>query len=149
MDAIVSAGKAIAAAGRVVGLTMFNKGFVEIVHNWLCNTEHMGIHPQILLVVTDQDAYDAMKKLNTKATVVKIDLASGLEGKLEYNKVGYYRFMLRRTEVILELLKQQVSVFLFEADSVWFGNVFTDEVFVDKSYDLIGSVSHVLLSYWL
>ena len=66
-----------------------------------------------------------------------------LKGRQTFNSVGYVRMMVRRTELLNELLRSGISFVLFETDFVWFENPVPDfvELAFKDSLDLVGTKS--------
>ena len=66
-----------------------------------------------------------------------------LKGGQTFNSVGYVRMMVRRTELLNELLQSGISFVLFETDFVWFENPVPDfvELAFKDSLDLVGTKS--------
>lgn len=106
---------------KTVMVSVINKGYLNLTYNWLCNTKKWNIHSQVLFIVFDKETESALKMDWPEVTPIYyggIDDTSGFS----YATVGYARIVLKRVEVMLKMIKHNVTMFLFETDSVWFRN---------------------------
>ena len=64
---------------------------------------------------------------------------------MTFNTVGYVRMMVRRTQLLNELVQSGIPFVLFETDFVWFENPLPDfvELAQKDNLDLVGTVSAV------
>ena len=137
---IVRVAKEINARGLPVLFTLINNAYLPFTYSWLCNTKNMGIHHQVLFITTDDHSERKLKKDWPAVTAVTLNDLNVLNSDQEYSKAGYVRLMVRRTEIILALLNQGITMLLFEVDCLWFANpvpLFEKQV---KGYDMVGSV---------
>lgn len=102
-------------------VTLINGAYLQFALSWLCNTEHMGIHKQVLIISTDLDTKDTIKKQWPDINVVAIS-GMPLNGDQSYSHAGYVRLTNFRAHVLLELLLINQEVFLFEVDALWIKN---------------------------
>jgi hypothetical protein len=118
---VIVAAKRISKGGhRALLVTMVNDAFLPFVFSWLCNTQTMGIHSQILFITGDQKSAKKITKMWPEVSAVPLD---GIHsGNQEYSHVGYVELMVRRSEIILEILEKNIPVFLFEVDCLWIRN---------------------------
>lgn len=102
-------------------VTLINGAYLDFALSWLCNTKNMGIHPKVLIISTDNDTKETIKRFWPKVNVVSIS-GMNLSGDQSYSHVGYVRLTNFRAHVLLELLLHKHEVFLFEVDALWVKN---------------------------
>ncbi|VDI28553.1 uncharacterized protein [Mytilus edulis] len=107
---------------RPVMITIVNDGYINLVKSWICNTKHMGFHQQVIIIVTSPQGIDEIKKISPDVTVVALDVDQSMNGHQEYSHVGYLKIMVLRTQIQLALLHNDIEVYSFECDSVFFAN---------------------------
>ncbi|XP_071179339.1 uncharacterized protein [Mytilus edulis] len=102
-------------------VTLINNAYLPFTYSWLCNTKDMNIHKQVLLITTDSESKD---HLNTLWPDVKVVAISGMSSKGDqtYSHAGYVRLMIRRTQILLKMLQNNIEIFLFEVDCLWIKN---------------------------
>lgn len=110
------------AQEKVVTFTLVNDAFVIITLNWLCNAESLGILDSIVLVATDTRAYDKLRFHWPKLNIVLYKLDGELMAEQKFNRVGYEKFMIKRTELINSALQSDFTLLLFETDALWLKN---------------------------
>ncbi|XP_071094444.1 uncharacterized protein [Haliotis cracherodii] len=120
-------------------ITIINDAYLPFTHSWLCNTKYMGIHKQVLIIVTDKLSRDTLTRLWPDIHVFLIPGAEGFSGDQVYSHVGYVRIMIRRTTIILELLKNQVELLLFEVDCLWLTDPIPECQREIRGYDLLAT----------
>ncbi|XP_061188411.1 uncharacterized protein LOC133196559 [Saccostrea echinata] len=118
---VLSAAMRISEGGqKALLVTLVNDAFLPFAFSWLCNTQGMGIHNQVLFITGDKES---AKKINEKwPSVTAVQLDGVHSGNQEYSHVGYVEMMVRRSEVLLEILEQNIPIFLFEVDCLWIKN---------------------------
>lgn len=120
-------------------VTLVNGAFFPFVCSWLCNTKHMAIHSQVLILTSDIETSNKIQNLWPDVKVVAIS-SSSFEGDQEYSHAGYIRLLNFRSHIILKLLLDNIELLLFEVDAVWFYNPIP-LLSTEKGYDIL--VSHV------
>ncbi|XP_077987419.1 uncharacterized protein LOC144442021 [Glandiceps talaboti] len=120
LNQIISFSKKISKKYGYVILQFLNRGYVVITQNWICNVQCMGILPRTLFIATDLDAFNELQQFNSDVNVKLMRYDT--QELLSFGQVAYYRFMLFRTLRILDLLQNDVSIFLCESDAVWLQN---------------------------
>ncbi|XP_067648679.1 uncharacterized protein [Haliotis asinina] len=128
-----------AITGGPVLITIINDAYLPFTHSWLCNTKYMGIHKQVLIIVTDKPTRDTLTWMWPDIHVALMPGGQEFSGDQNYSHVGYVRLMIRRTEVILDLLKDQVEVLLFEVDCLWLANPIPECQREIKGFDLLAT----------
>ncbi|CAG2205767.1 unnamed protein product [Mytilus edulis] len=120
-------------------VTLVNGAFFPFVCSWLCNTNHMGIHSQVLILTTDMETRNKIQNLWSDVKVVAVS-GKSFKGEQEYSHAGYIRLLNFRSHIVLKLLLDNVELLLFEVDAVWFHNPIP-LLSKEKGYDIL--VSHV------
>ena len=101
-------------------VTLVNDAFLPFTLSWLCNTRDMGIHSQVLFITGDSESTQRIKGSWPEVGAVQID---GVHpGDQEYSRVGYVELMVRRSEILLQILEKNIPIFLFEVDCLWISN---------------------------
>ena len=77
---------------------------------------------QVLLITTDTESKDKLNKLWPNVKVVSIRSEKSTSGDQVYSHAGYVRLMIRRTQILLALLQNNIEIFLFEVDCLWIRN---------------------------
>lgn len=106
-------------------VTLINNAYLPFTYSWLCNTKNMDVHKRVLIITTDQESKDALNKLWPDIRVVAI-AGMPLKGDQVYSHAGYVRLMIRRTQILLEMLQNNIEIFLFEVDCLWLRNPVPD-----------------------
>jgi hypothetical protein len=120
---VEAAKKIFQRAGDWVILIVFNKSFLSITKSWLCNTAFIhGIWDKTLLISPESEAVNEIRTWNPDLNVVHWDVDGEFDGELEFGQLIYFRLMSRRLSLFLELLNQNVNIFIAESDAVWTGN---------------------------
>jgi hypothetical protein len=106
---------------KTVLVSVINDSYIPFLYSWLCNTEEFRIHSSVLVITTDLQTLSLLRREWAEVNAVAIDLnvPSGNQG---YSKVGYVKIMVKRAELLFEILKEGVNIMLTEFDYVWFGN---------------------------
>ncbi|XP_071177306.1 uncharacterized protein [Mytilus edulis] len=107
---------------EAVLVTVINDGYLTLAYNWLCNTKHMEIHHQVLVIATNQKAKEKLLSVSPDIKVVVLTVDKYLQKDQKYSQVGYIRLLVRRTEILLALLENHIETFLFEFDFLWLQN---------------------------
>lgn len=118
---VITAAMRVSKGGqRTLLVTLVNDAFLPFAFSWLCNTQSMGVHNQVLLITGDNES---AKKIQEKwPEVTAVQLEGVHSGHQEYSHVGYVELMVRRSEFILEILAKNIPIFLFEVDCLWIRN---------------------------
>lgn len=135
---LVQMAKDIQRKHGVVMVSIINEAFLSFAFSWMCNTEGMNIHDHIIYITTDSESKKMLdlhwEKTNSKSVYIP---SLNLHGDQEYSKVGYVKIMNVRTQLILLMLVNNISVFLFETDCVWLSNPMPEIRSSLKSYDML------------
>ncbi|XP_071943566.1 uncharacterized protein [Antedon mediterranea] len=121
---------------KTVVLTSTNSGFLDIAINWLESIKKLGIHPNIILVAEDEEAYNTLLPYNDSTTFIrKGTLAQSTnKNKLVYDTPEYKKLVYRRPRYILDELEKDRNVFFCDVDTVWLQDPFPYFV---GDYDII------------
>lgn len=103
-------------------VTLVNNAYLPFTYSWLCNTKDMDVHKQVLLITTDTESKEKLNKLWPNVKVVAIRSETSSSGDQVYSHAGYVRLMIRRTQILLALLQNNIEIFLFEVDCLWVRN---------------------------
>jgi len=114
----VQQGKIMQKKNGFVNIQLLNHGYVEMTKSWICNVRSFpGVLDKIMFITTDQNAYDQLVKFDSELNVV-LELYETPKD-LTYGQYAYYDFMLFRTKLLLQLLKNDIVIWLTESDAVW------------------------------
>jgi len=101
-----------------VNLQFLNTGYVNMTKSWICNVRVFpDVISKTLFVTTDEYAYDELKKFDNRLHV-SIQMHN-IKSVLTYNELEYFKYMQIRTNLILEFLVRNITVWLTESDAVW------------------------------
>lgn len=121
ISSVVKVAKTVSKFNGSVLVSVVNDAFLPFAYSWLCNTKSMNVHKSVLVITTD---VVSKQRLNTDwpdVSVVRLDLNIP-PGNQEYSRAGYVQIMIKRTEILLELLKADLEILLLEFDFMWFSN---------------------------
>ena len=97
-----------------VFLQLVNAAYVPLTRNWICSAPRTVL-PKCIFLATDKFAEEQLRKEQVNV------FYEGLETEeLQYGTRKYYLYMLRRTEIVEELLLRGVNVWVIESDAMWF-----------------------------
>lgn len=121
LNEVMEVAKAIGAKHKTILVSVINDGFIPFVFSWLCNTKDMNIHTSVLVITTDMQTVKVLRRdwPNVNAVAIELNVPSGNQ---KYSRVGYVKIMVKRAEILLEILKTGVNFMLTEFDYVWFEN---------------------------
>ena len=122
LKSVIQFARELNKKGKCLILAVFNNGYIPLAHSWLCNTIYMGIHDQVLLVVSDTKSRDDLLRHWPKIKVVVTPSKDGVLGNHNFGKLGYAKLTLWRNEVLFEVLKSKIEVLLCEMDALWVKN---------------------------
>ena len=122
---IVNAAKEISKNSNTILVTMVNDAYLPFTYSWLCNTKLMDVHKTVLIITTDKSSRDKLTKDWPEIHVVAMDMENA-GGDQVYSHVGYVQIMIRRTEMLLDIVNADVEIFLFEVDCLWLTNPVPD-----------------------
>lgn len=118
---VLTAAMRISKGGqKALLVTLVNDAFLPFTFSWLCNTQGMGIHNQVLFITGDSESAMKINQKWPEVTAIQIDGVHS--GNQEYSHVGYVELMVRRSEILLEILEKNIPIFLFEVDCIWITN---------------------------
>ncbi|XP_045184533.2 uncharacterized protein LOC123542656 [Mercenaria mercenaria] len=118
---VLSIARNISLYNKAVMVTVVNDAFLPFANSWLCNTKDMGIHKSVLIITGDHKSKENLTQDWPAINVFVSDIGTP-KGNQEYSHVGYIKILIRRTEIILSLLLNNIDVLLFEFDYTWFAN---------------------------
>lgn len=117
---LIEVAKRIANHSRTVLVTMVNDAYLPFTYSWLCNTKEMNIHKSVLIITTDDNSKKKLERDWPEISVVAMQMNSS--GDQVYSQAGYVKIMVKRTEMLLQILMSDVEIFLFEVDCLWLAN---------------------------
>ena len=152
-DKILEAVRKITSRDKTLLVSFINDAFLPLAYSWLCNTEGMGIHDQILIIATDNDTRQSLNSKRPEIATVSISGYS-MKGNQTYTHAGYVRLCNKRTQILNWILQENIGIFLFEFDCLWVRNPVPVMTSFD-GYDLVsppvadrpGAVCHRILLY--
>ena len=119
LKAIISRGLSIQSKYGFVFLQMMNNAFLLHTKSWLCNVKNLDeVLQRLLVVATDEYAFEQLKSFDVKLNHLFFLPYESLN--LEYGQLSYYEYVLFRLSLINKILTANISVWLCEADAVWF-----------------------------
>jgi FkbM family methyltransferase len=114
----IQLGKTMQSKHAFVNIQLLNHGYVEMTKSWICNVRSFpGVLEKTMFITTDQNAYEQLINFDSKLNVV-LELYETPKD-LTYGQYAYYDFMLFRTKLLLQLLKNDIVIWLTESDAVW------------------------------
>ena len=114
----IQLGKIMQARYGFVNIQLLNHGYVEMTKSWICNVRSFpGVLEKTMFITTDQNAYDQLINFDSELNVA-LELYETPKD-LTYGQYAYYDFMLFRTKLLLQLLKNDIVIWLTESDAVW------------------------------
>jgi len=130
IEAVVAAAQErVAATLRVPGggwitTVLFNSGYLEMTQSFACNLRLLPhVLDRTLFIAADVEAETQFRDFAASqgftVHVVLWHAASEFERSMEYAETAYYRFMLARACLELELVTVGVHVHIAEADAFW------------------------------
>lgn len=124
--------------GKILHVTMINEAYLQLTHNWLCNTEVLNIHDQLLIIATDDATYTSLQKRWPNVNLFPLNTMNKLNEKYLYDTWKYKYYMFLRVRFLLQLLRNNIPFVLFETDSLWLRN--PNELLENYSnYDIIAA----------
>lgn len=120
---VVAAAKLISDRHGLVFFQLFTAGFAAMTKSWVCNVRRIerrdgvSILARTLLIATDEKAYTAMRSFDMSLNVLYEPEPTSTN--LHYGHLTYFEYMMFRSELIFNMLKAGVSVWLVESDAVW------------------------------
>ena len=118
---VLAAARRIAESGKTLLISFINDAYLPFTYSWLCNTEEMGIHDQILIIVADKETEQSLKQKRPEISTVSIN-GFDMKGNQTYTRVGYVRIGIKRTQILNWILQDGIGLFLFEFDCLWVRN---------------------------
>ena len=134
-EKIIEVARRIIKSDKTLLVSLINDAFLPLAYSWLCNTEGMGIHDQILIIATDEETRETLKRKRPEIATVSISGYS-MKGNQTYTHAGYVRLCNKRTQILNWIIQENIGIFLFEFDCLWVRNpvpIMTGYV----SYDLV------------
>ena len=101
-----------------VMIQLLNEGYAEMTKSWICNVhEFEGVLKSTLFVTTDTASFHQLREFHAGLNIVEISYNTPKE--MSYGQYAYYNYMLFRTNLILLLLQNKITVWLTESDATW------------------------------
>lgn len=95
-----------------------NSKFLKLTKNWICQVSESVLN-QTLFIATDLKSFEAIKNYTNHVILSQNSVSNE---KLSYGEINYFKYMLWRTAVILDLLKNNIPLFIIESDATWLSN---------------------------
>lgn len=107
-----------------VQIQIFNEAFVNTTKSFICNLRKFdNILINTLFIATDRKAFSAINEFGHSEYYTCIEDYSNID-TLIYGQKQYFKFILWRSNFLLDLLKNNVTFFLTESDSIWLDNFY-------------------------
>ena len=101
-----------------VMIQLLNEGYAEMTKSWICNVQEFeGVLNSTLFVTTDTASFHQLHEFHAGLNIVEISYNTPKE--MSYGQYAYYNYMLFRTNLILLLLQNKITVWLTESDATW------------------------------
>ncbi|XP_060078925.1 uncharacterized protein LOC132558392 [Ylistrum balloti] len=113
-------------------------GTLPLVYNWICNVRDLVSYENVLFITLyDQDKED-IESFESLVNVFSIE--KEFDRFNTARKVNNIQLLMWQADLIFNLLKRNINVFVFRVESVWLQNpvtLFEKMLYSDKSLDLI------------
>ena len=126
----------IAGGKKVAVLSTTNAAFLDFTDNWLESMRRVGPLPFTIIVAEDEATYAHLVNVSD-VNVIRADHLSASK-KLVFDTPEYKKFVNKRPQYILDLLKKGYDVLFSDVDTVWLQNPFP--YFADDYYDVFGQL---------
>ena len=125
-DLLTQRAKQISLHSGFVNIQFFNEGFLNMTKSWICNVRSLnGVLPATLFVASDLLSYNALLDFKfTNVNVIYEDYRTPVN--MDYGQTTYFSFTHYRTEIVLNLLENNINVWSTEADAVWYASPFDE-----------------------
>ena len=119
-----------------VGLALVNDAYVDLTKSWLCQTKQFDSHKYVLLICSDAICFSRLERFRSAQqmsfVVVHLDFraytrSSNVDEKIDTDLSralavsdsdhSFWHWQTGRIKFIHQLLKNKISVFLFETDA--------------------------------
>lgn len=74
------------------------------------------------MITTDIDSKTKVNSLWPDIKIVVISVDKSMHGAQKYSHAGYVRLVIRRTQILMALLENDIETFMFEVDCLWIRN---------------------------
>jgi hypothetical protein len=129
--------------GDYANIQLLDKGYVTMTKHWICNVRDFeGVLDATVFLVLDTVAEKALLDFDSTLNVVLLPFTSSINAELSYGQVAYYEAMELRTNLLMELLRNEVSFMLTESDAYWSKNALkeiADLKWDPESFDMISA----------
>lgn len=116
-----------------VNIQLLNSGYIKLTKSWICNVQEFdGLLHQTLFVATDMSSFNKLRGFCGKLNVVQFLYSTPTD--MAYGQYEYYDYMLFRTDIIIFLLKNNITVWLTESDARWQRDPRNKIVNIDADY---------------
>ena len=111
--------------GRYAVIQFLDEGRVTETKNWICNVRRFGV---VLSVVTfiaiDMEAYRQIREFDLDLNVIYIPFERPSSAHpISSSQIAYHELMSLRTNLLYELLRNDIGFMIVESDAVWKRNV--------------------------
>ena len=121
-ESLLAKAKSLQSQHGFVILQLLNAGYVEMTKSWICNVKpFQTVLPTTLFITTDKTSYDALVDFDDAEFHVVFERYD-TPAKMQYGHTEYYRYMLFRTRLLINLLDANVTIWLTESDATWFSD---------------------------
>ncbi|XP_072032610.1 uncharacterized protein [Amphiura filiformis] len=121
---------------KVVILTSTNAAFLDFTDNWLASIRRIGPHPNITIVAEDNATYEHLMKV-PDVHVIRPDQSSSASDKLVFNTPEYKKFVNKRAQYILDILKEGYDVLFSDVDTFWAADPFP---YFEEDFDIFAQL---------
>ena len=119
---LLSKAKSLQSQHGFVVLQLLNAGYIEMTKSWICNVKPFRtVLPKTLFVTTDKRSYESLVDFDEAEFHVIFERYDA-PAMMQYGRTEYYRYMLFRTRLLLNLLDANVTIWLTESDATWFSD---------------------------
>ncbi len=98
-----------------------NEGYLKMAKSWICNVKDLGnILEKTLFLTTDMTAYLGLKSFNSTLNVY-LEVVKTRKS-FKFKEKSYVTFMKFRTNIILNFLQHNISLWIIESDAIWYAD---------------------------
>ena len=114
--------KQISFKHRYVNVQFLNTGYVEMTKSWICNVKNLNnVLDSTLFITTDQYSYDAIVNFHV-INILLVEYETDVN--FNFGDKSYFNFICFRTNIIRNILFNNIAVWLTESDAIWFVSAF-------------------------
>ena len=123
---------------KLVVLSTTNAAFIDFTENWLASMRRIGPLPYIIIIAEDATTYHHLANISDIHVARAPNYSTNKS--LRYGTREYTKFVNKRAQYILELLRQGFDVLFADVDMVWMQDPFP---YIKKdldNFDLCGQL---------